>query len=158
MRLLLRRNAHRAVGEAIEIAAAPDTPRREQWQWHVRVTPVTDTSPAPDTLAVALSRGNGTVAAVEVTVDPAQVLAAVSSADLDRATRIDRTAGELVVFVVGTGAILVEGRHRLSELDAYVLAGDDPLTVDLHPDSAEPAPYATVRLRSTTPTPLSWVP
>lgn len=154
MRLLLRRNAHRVVGAEIEIAASPDTPDRERWLWHVRLTEAT----GPESASIALNRSDGSVSAVTASVDPAAIVADVRASEPTETVRVVRSAAELVVLVVGAGAVLVEGRHRLAELDALVLAGDELLTVAVEPRPGEAVSLATVRLRPVTGAQLSWVP
>jgi hypothetical protein len=154
MRLLLRRNAHRVIGDEVEIAAAPDTPDRERWQWHVRVTE----APGSGATAVALNRENGSVSALTVATDPAAVVAEVHATEPAETVRVVRSAGELVVLVVGAGAVLVEDRHLLTELDAMVLAGEEPLAVVVEPQAGSLVSLATIRLSSATGQYLSWVP
>jgi hypothetical protein len=158
MRLLLRRNSHRTVDGAVEIASSPDTPLRERWQWHLRISPA-DARPADATTTVTeLDRGRGAVSLVTISVDPVLVAADVSHLELGEPRRLERPEEELVVLVIGSGVALVEGRHLLNELDAMVLAGDDPLEVELERASAEPVSLAVVRLSSVDDSSVAWVP
>ena len=163
MRLLLRRNSHRNVEGTVEIASSPDTPRRERWQWHLRIpatpVPLTEVPPTDANTTVArLDRGRGSVSLVAVSVDPTAVTAAVSQVTIRETQRIERAEEQLVILVVGSGTVLAEGRHLLNELDALVLAGDDPLDLELAQASAEPVSLAVVRLSSVTSTSVAWVP
>lgn len=158
MRLLLRKNSHRNVEGTVEIASSPDTPRRERWQWHLRI-PATSVPPTdPNTTVARLDRGRGSVSLVAVSVDPTAVTADVSQIAIRESHRIERVEEQLVILVVGSGAMLAEGRHILNELDALVLAGDDPLDLELAQLSAEPVSLAVVRLSSVDATSVAWVP
>jgi hypothetical protein len=158
MRLLLRRNSHRTVDGAVEIASSPDTSLRERWQWHLRVSPAPVPPADANTTVTELDRSHGAVSLLAVSVDPAVVAADVSHLDLREPHRLERPEEELVVLVVGSGVALVEGRHVLNELDAMVLAGDDPLELELERASAEPVSLAVVRLSSIDDGSVAWVP
>ena len=157
MRLLLRANAHRSLDTgATEIAASPDTPLRERWQWHVRLH---DEAPAlaPDALSATVARGDGTSSLLEVSADPGVARPVVELLEVAARAQVRRTPDELVLLLVNRGAALVEQRHLLAELDAMVFEGDDPLEVSV--DSAHgPLEVAVVRLRPAVARPLAWVP
>ncbi|MFJ2568349.1 hypothetical protein ACIP6V_15365 [Streptomyces sp. NPDC088770] len=178
MRLLLRANAHRQVdGGCREVAAAPDTPRRETWQWQVRLLAQghgPTTAPLPGARRVTETLPDGAV--LEVAADPAAVTARVEVLDPGAGTIVDRAEDDVLVLVSTGGRLLVEGRHLLADADAMVLAGDDPLHVDVrHPDGpaccdgpvsgddpvscdGPDARVAVVRLGSARGRTLSWVP
>lgn len=158
MRLLLRASSHRCVDGAIEIASSPDTPRRERWKWHLRVLPAGIHTAEPNTTAMTLDRSDGSVSEITVTVDPAAVACDVEAFDLTTTAALERAGSELVVVVVGAGIVLVEDRHTLRELDAMVLAGDDPLHVTVTQVSAEPVSLTVIRLRSADADSVAWVP
>lgn len=65
---------------------------------------------------------------------------------------------ELIVLVVGSGTVRAEGRHLLSELDALILAGDDPLQIELEQASADTASVALIRLEPAGAASIGWVP
>ncbi len=169
MRLLLRSNAHRDVGDGgLEIAASPDTPRRELWQWDLRVLPAdrpttdrpTDGLHGPALRVSAdLARGDGSFSRVEVCADPGWVTPSVDVRRLGGShgvTRIDRGAQEIVAIIVGHGHALAEGRHRLGELDVMILEGDDPYVLPLAPGNGHATSVAVVRLQGTGA--IGWVP
>lgn len=170
MRLLLRANAHRQVdGGCREVAAAPDTPRREPWQWQVRLLAAghgPSAAPLPGARRIAEPLPDG--ALLEVTADPAAVRPGVEVVDPGAGTTLERAEGDVVVLVSSGGRLLVEGRHLLADADAMVLAGaDDPLSVDVRrpdgagtagaPDSPD-ARLAVIRLSPAGDRALSWVP
>ncbi|MFF4827388.1 hypothetical protein [Streptomyces sp. NPDC001312] len=166
MRLLLRANAHRQVdGGCREVAAAPDTPRREPWQWQVRLLAEghgPSTAPLPGARRITEALPDG--ALLEVAADPAAVRARVEVLDAGAGTTVDRAEDDVLVLVSTGGRLLVEERHLLADADAMVLAGDDPLHVAVrHPDGPGPSDgpetrVAVVRLGSARGRTLSWVP
>lgn len=157
MRLLLRANSHRTAPDgSVEIASSPDTPRRERWQWHLRVS---DTAPEAPTgtasTTTKLDRPGG-AAVLTVTADPRVV--APGAELLDLPAEVTRSDSELVVLVVGAGVARAEGRHLLGEMDALILAGDDPLQLTVEQASADAASVALVRLRPADAGSVAWVP
>ncbi|MFI5966423.1 hypothetical protein ACIA8J_30225 [Streptomyces asoensis] len=160
MRLLLRANAHRQTDDAIlEVAASPDTPRRERWQWQVRLLidgqTASDTPPpAAHRIAAALPGGMS----VEVAADPLTVAPTVEVLDPGSSPTVARTEGELVVLIAAGGRVLAEDRHLLAHGDALVLAGDEPLDVSVHRTDGSDATIAVVRLAPVTDNALTWVP
>ncbi|MGN6781454.1 MAG: hypothetical protein ACTHJH_08130 [Marmoricola sp.] len=162
MRLLLRANAHRPVGETgLELASSPDTAGREQWQWHLRLDDGAG-APAPDRDAVvartALARPADRSSELTLSTDPDHVTGAVEQLEVNAAERIHREERELLVLVVGSGHVLVEGRHRLGELDAMVLEGDDPYDVSVAPLDHGSAAIGVARLEPVDDTRIAWVP
>ena len=163
MRLLVRANSHRVVEDGItEIAASPDTPRRELWQWHVRVLEAGN-APAPgdgqgNRTSAALTRGSGSQSLVEVSVDPVAADPAVEVIELHDPREVTRDLQEVVVIVVGRGHVRVEGRHVLGEMDALVLEGDDPFTVSLEQVTDEATSLAIARLHGAGNRAIGWVP
>lgn len=163
MRLLLRANAHRPVdGVGWELAASPDTPRREAWQWDVRVvehpSTVVEGQAGVERQAVGLPRGDGTSSVLQVSCDPAAVAGKVDVMIAGEPATIERVPHEVLVLVVGHGAALLEGRHLLRELDAMVLEGDDPPVLSVRREGDEPTSVGVVRLRSAGARAISWVP
>ncbi|KUO12371.1 hypothetical protein [Streptomyces sp. DSM 15324] len=160
MRLLLRANAHRHVGGACwEVAASPDTPRRERWQWQVCLLAGDRghaDAPSPTALRVAAPLPGGTT--VEVAADPLTVAPAVEVLDPGSSPTVVRTDGELVVLIASGGRVLVEERHLLADADALVLAGDDPLVVGVRRPDGSDSRLAVVRLAPVQDSALSWVP
>ncbi len=157
MRLLLRANAHRRNdGGPIEIAASPDTPNRERWQWHIRLEEVDPGLYAAEQ-GVPLLGGNGRQRLLQVATDLETTRSEVEVHQLERALVIQRPRADLLVLLVHQGEALIEHRHRLAELDALVLEGEDPLEVSVEATTV-PAGISVVRLRPTTDRPLAWVP
>lgn len=163
MRLLLRANSHRLVDPGVtELAAAPDTPLRERWQWHLRLHDCVPEA-AEGSVIRTVRRGDGGSQVLEVTADPGIARPDTELIEAGSRVEVRRAAEELLVLVVHRGAALVEQRHLLAELDAMVLEGDDPLSVSVDPaDSVDsghsPLGVAVVRLTPTNPGPLAWVP
>jgi hypothetical protein len=157
MRLLLRANAHRALDDtSLEIAASPDTPDRERWQWHVRLH-ATPTAGDGTTVTAPVVLQDGSTGTLEVNADPRRISAAIQVLPVETHLELDRAEPELVVLLVVGGAALVEGRHLLAERDALVLQGDDPLRVGI--DAATGCvSAAVVRLRPLHDRVLAWVP
>ena len=157
MRLLLRANAHRRTDDgSIEVAASPDTPRRERWQWHLRLIDIEPGHSAPIEGSTVVG-GDGRRRLVHVSTDGETTQAEIELHEVRQPLTVQRPATDLLVLLVHRGEALVEGRHRLTELDALVLEGDDPLEVSVAPATA-PVGISVVRLRSTTDRPLAWVP
>lgn len=157
MRLLLRANSHRRTDEGgLEIAASPDTPNRERWQWHIRLDEVGDGS-TPEEKGVQLSCGDGRQLRLQVATRAEAVWAETVVHQVEQPLVIRRPATDVLVLLVHQGEALVEQRHRLAELDALVLEGDDPLEVIVEPSTVTTG-VAVVRLRPAADRPLAWVP
>ncbi|MEV7648867.1 hypothetical protein [Arthrobacter sp. NPDC089319] len=161
MRLLLRSNSHRDVDDGcLELAASPDTPRRELWQWDLRLLPADrpqTNNPKPvRRVSAGLTRGDGSVSRLEVCADPTAALPSIEVLQLDGLQRIGRGTQEVVAVVVGRGLTLAEGRHRLGELDVMILEGDDPYDLSLEPQDGAAASVAVVRLEGVGA--IGWVP
>ena len=171
MRLLLRSNSHRDIDDGcLELAASPDTPRRELWQWDLRLLPAdrpqTHKFPADRAQAnnpkpvrrvsAGLPRGDGSVSRLEGCADPNAAMPSIEVLQLDGLQRIGRGPQEVVAVVVGHGLTLAEGRHRLGELDVMILEGDDPYDLSLEPQDGAAASVAVVRLEGVGA--IGWVP
>lgn len=157
MRLLLRANAHRRTDEGgIEVAASPDTPHRERWQWHIRLDEIETGDHTPEQ-GIRLVGGDGTHRLLQVATDAETTRAEVEVHEVGLPLVITRPPTDLLVLLVHRGEALVEDRHRLAELDAMVLEGDDPIEVRVE-GTAGPAGLSVIRLRPTTDRPLAWVP
>ncbi|RNI25481.1 hypothetical protein [Flexivirga caeni] len=163
MRLLLRQAVHRAVVDGIEIAASPDTPDREPWLWQVRVLDrILDGEPVPadrsrDRIGLPC---RGSSAVLDVLAHGKSITTTTELLTVHEPMKVTRDTEEIAVLIVGRQSVLVEGRHRLHELDALVLEGDDPISFEIAPgeDETHEVPVGLVRLRSTTTKPISWVP
>lgn len=159
MRLLLRATSHQRSGEGdTQIAASPDTLHREVWQWDLRLLDTNDDQERQSATSVALTRSDGSVSHLALSVDPDVVTPALEILDLASPAEIERASDELVAFVVGSGVVLIEGRHVLGELDAMVLAGQDPSSVRVQQLSDERPCVALVRLSPSGSGSLAWVP
>jgi hypothetical protein len=157
MRLLLRANAHRRTDEgSIEIAASPDTPNRERWQWHIRLDEV-EAGSTPEEQGVQLSCGDARQLRLQAATHAETVRAETEVHQVEQPLVIRRPATDVLVLLVHQGEALIEQRHRLTELDALVLEGDDPLEVIVEPTTA-PTGLAVIRLRPVSDRPLAWVP
>ncbi|RVU23125.1 hypothetical protein EOT10_18910 [Streptomyces antnestii] len=159
MRLVLRANAHRQVAAGCrEVAASPDTPRREPWQWHVRL--LTDaearSGKPPSAIRVAEALPGGVT--LEVCADSGSATPAVEVVDPSGSPAVDREEDELVVLIASGGRVLVEDRHLLADADAMVLEGDDPLRVSLRRPDGSDSRVAVVRFGAAGRGPLAWVP
>jgi len=157
VRLLLRANAHRRTDEGgIEVAASPDTPNRERWQWHIRLDEVESGLKTPKK-GVPLLGDNGRQWLLQVSTDIESTRAEVEVHQIEHPMMIQRPRADLLVLLVHQGQALIERRHRLAELDALVLEGDDPLEVSVE-GTTVPMSLSVVRLRPTADRPLAWVP
>jgi hypothetical protein len=157
MKLLLRANSHRRIDGVLEIASSPDTPRRERWQWHLRTAPA-DTPSAANAVSAPLPLSDGSVAQLRLTIDPGAIGADMASVDLTGPIRVQRSRDELVMLVVGRGAVLLDKTHLLGGLDTLVVAGDDPVELTAAQASAEPASLIMIRLHSVDDGSVTWVP
>jgi hypothetical protein len=153
VKLLLRANSHRRVGDGLELASSPDTPHRERWQWHLRTSAPHEETGA-NTVSAPLTAGTQ----LSLTVDPDVISADMTQIGLARPSHVQRLSEELVILVVGHGSVLLDKDHLLGELDTLVVAGDDPLDVAAVQASAEPASLVVVRLRSKDDAGVTWVP
>lgn len=162
MRLLLRSNAHRPTADGWEVAASPDTPNREVWQWDLRLVHShagsAEPGPGSERQAVSLPARDGSALTVQLTCDPTRVVARTEVMIAGAPATVERDVRELTVLVVGQGRARLEGRHELGALDAMVLEGDDPLTVAVERVGTEPTSVGVVRIRSAVEQPISWVP
>jgi hypothetical protein len=162
VRLLLRANSYDADDTGgTRIAASPDTPGRERWQWELGIAqthPPGDDSDGGHIQSVRLLRSADSTTRVVLTADPRAVSAALATLDLSEPAHLARDPRELLALVVGRGVALAEGRHVLGELDTVVLAGDDPTDVRVEQISEEPVSLAVVRLRPAGTDGLAWVP
>jgi hypothetical protein len=159
VRLLLRAASHQRSGEGdTQIAASPDTLHREAWQWDLRLLDPNVDQERKSATSVALTRSDGSVSHLTLCVDTDVVTPTLEILDLATPVEIERVPDELVAFVVGSGVVLIEGRHVLGELDAMVLAGQDPSSVRVQRLSDERPCVALVRLSPSGFGSLAWVP
>ncbi|WP_020495644.1 hypothetical protein [Sciscionella marina] len=162
MRLLLRSDAHRYREDGWEIAASPDTPGREQWQWDLCLIPAhaarTEPKPAIERHTVSFGEHGGTVCELRLDSDPNRVTAKTEMLIAGEPSQINRDPHELTVLVVGQGSARLEGRHVLDTFDAIVLEGDDPLVLAIERAEQRPTSLCLVRIRSAATQPISWVP
>lgn len=177
MRLLLRANAHPPVPghghghagdpEGVQIAASPDSPDRgDAWIWHLRLWAgepgawpggLHEHGPAAGSVrrTRTLDVPQGTL---ELTAAARVARPELTSRTLTGPAELARDERDTVVLLVLEGECLVEERHRLRTLDAFVLEGEDPLAPAIGPVSAEPATVAVARLRAAGTDPIGWVP
>ncbi|WP_267544045.1 hypothetical protein [Arthrobacter sp. H14-L1] len=161
MRLVLRAGSHREVADGtLEVAASPDTPRRERWQWDIRVF---EAATAPNgsqgqgvPVRANLGRGDGSASRIEVRADAELVRPEIQIRSVGTGFDVERELQEVVAVIVGSGSTLAEGRHRLRELDALILEGDDPYFLRIEPGSNIDATVAVIRLKGTGS--IGWVP
>lgn len=163
MRLLLRANAHRVTDGGVEVAASPDTPGREAWQWHVRVLDPRPAGtgqgpPGVDRQVASLPGPGGSGSVLEVSSAARVVTAKVEVVVAGEGVTLERDPDEIVLLVVGEGRARVEDRHLLGELDTLVLEGDDPFVIGLERAGVEPTSVGVVRLRAAGDRAIGWVP
>ncbi|MDQ6741241.1 MAG: hypothetical protein M3021_13005, partial [Actinomycetota bacterium] len=103
-----------------------------------------------------LGRGDGSASRVEVRADAELVRPEIQVRSVGTGFKVERELQEVVAVIVGSGAALAEGRHRLRELDALILEGDDPYFLWIEPGSAIDATVAVVRVKGTGS--IGWVP
>ena len=162
MRLLLRQEVHRPCAAGHEIAAGPDSPRRERWLWDVRLytaRPGTEegVSTSVRELPPPAPPGLETARYVGVRHRTGVIEAAVESLKISGSHRFERAGGELWVLLCQAG-ILTEGRRTVGPGDALILEGDDPLTVRVSSAGGRPASVVLVRLSRADGSNLRWVP
>lgn len=131
---------------------------REAWQWDLRLLGAIGAPERQSSTSVALARSDGSTSYLALSVDPDVVTPSLEILDLTTPVEIDRVIDELVAFVVGSGVVLIEGRHVLGELDVMVLAGQDPTCVQVEQLSDERPCVALVRLSPSGSGSLAWVP
>lgn len=167
MRMLLRRGAHREQQPGVTVlAASPDTPARERWQWQASVVEGADAvCGIPDgARVVTLPLGRpvyGVVPAVlHVAAEPSQAVPSVERIELSGEVDVTRGTEEVMVLLVDEGEALVEGRHTLRHGDVLVLEGDDPhqFTVCGTPRGPRRSSMSVVRLVPPAGRKLGWVP
>lgn len=160
----MRSGAQREAAPGVSVvAASPDTPNRERWQWQASIVEGADDVPdLPDeakvvTLPLGHSLYGVEPAVLHVAADPEWALPHVDRVALERATVISRRPDEVAVLLVDRGEAVVEGRHRLGIGDVLVLEGDDPLDFSVEGVSAT-AGMAMARLAAPEGRPIGWVP
>lgn len=160
MRLLLRASSHVPASDgSLVLAASPDTPGREAWQWYLRLS--TGPGEHPDGAVAAglqLPPSAAPWTSAELATDPDAVRPELDLLDVSSRAALQRGAAEVTVLVAVDGDLTVEGRHRMSRLDALVLEGDDPLTVGLEPHEGSAANVLVARVVAPRDGMLRWVP
>lgn len=168
-----------------EVAASPDTPTRpDRWSWHIRVLEPSlvhaDASASSPVLGAPAAGGAGADASaafveelvelgagavyrvLEVGYDPQAVRPDIALVETGEGRRLTREERDLTVLLVVAGQVRVEHRHDLAPGDVLILAGDDPLAVDLSPghgaDPGEHPRLAVVTLRAPGGAGVPWVP
>ena len=101
--------------------------------------------------------GDGRQRLLQVSTDVETTRAEVEVHEVVLPLVIHRPPTEMLVLLVHRGEALIEDRHRLAELDAMMLEGDDPIEVRVE-GTTGPASISVVRLRPTTDRPLARVP
>lgn len=167
MRLLMRRGSQRAPAEGVTVvAASPDTPQRERWQWQASVVEGgQEESGVPDvpvyahvvTLPLGRSVYGTDPAVLHVAADPDHAIADVGRIDLDEPATLTKRIDEVAVLLVDRGSVVVEGRHLLGVGDVLVLEGDDPVEISVA-ERQGPAGVTVARLTPAAGRTLGWVP
>lgn len=162
MRLLMRADSHLTLeNSGLEVASSPDTTGREAWQWHLRLDePSTEEGPSTgaNTVHTTLARGDGSTSNVALSTEPTRVTGQIETLEPSGPTQLSRDERELITMVIGSGRVLVEGRHELGELDVLVLEGDDPFEVTIDPLEGGPVALAVARLDPVDSARIVWVP
>lgn len=166
MRLLLTGDAHRAVGDGLEIAASPDSVRPEPWKWSLTMlepSQCAGVNGASDVDVVQLALapyplGQGGGRCLQLRHSRKDITAGVDTVDITAPVRLERPAREIWILV-GLAGTASEGRRRITPADALVLEGDDPTHVEMTAHGCEHASLARFRLSNRTiDADLRWVP
>lgn len=160
----MRRGSQREPAEGVTVvAASPDTPQRERWQWQASVVEGSDEVPGLPTGAqvVTMPLGRSVYgvdpAVLHVATDPDLAVADVARIDLDEPATLTKRVDEVAVLLVDRGTVVVEGRHLLGVGDVLVLEGDDPVQISVEERQC-PAGVAMARLTPAAGRTLGWVP
>ncbi|MGI9196287.1 MAG: hypothetical protein ACR2KE_02385 [Candidatus Nanopelagicales bacterium] len=157
MQLLLRQPAQRLLlrSEEAEVAASPDSPGRENWQWDIRLS----RAPASGegSLTTTLEADEVGAHHVNVRFDARVIDAEMERCIVDDIQVLWRDEMDLCVAIMESGA-MSEGIFQVSPGDVMVWEGDDPRSIALAPLGGEPAGFVLVRIRRQDGRALRWVP
>ena len=157
MQLLLRQPAQRLLlhADEAEVAASPDSPGRESWQWDVRLASVPVSGPG--SLTTSLDAGGIGVQHVNVRFDVEVIDAEMERRVVDDVQVLWRDEMDLCVAIMESGA-MSEGVFDVVPGDVMVWEGDDPRSIALAPLGGRPAEFVLVRIRRQDGRALRWVP
>lgn len=157
MQLLLRQPARflDSTGEPSEVAASPDSPGRERWQWDVRLE--RSSVAGPDAVSSHLAGAGVGDHYVNVRFDPEVVRAVIERLVIDADDVLVRDEAELWVAVLESGR-MTEGVFAVDPGDVMVWEGDDPLRIPVTALDAHETEIVLVRLRRRDGRVLRWVP
>ena len=157
MQLLLRQPASALLedGMTAEVAASPDSPGRERWQWDVRLehAPL-DTSDALSAHLVGAGVGDHYV---NVRFDPEVISADLSRLRVPAHDVLERDERELWVAIVENGRMF-EGIFDVTPGDVAIWEGDDPVRIPVGSRGDDDAEIVLVRIWRRDGRSLRWVP
>lgn len=157
MQLLLRQPARHLLdhSQEAEVAASPDSPGREQWQWDVRLsrTPAT----GPGALSEHLLGAGLGDHHVNVRFDPSIIVAEIERRSVGDIEVLWRDELELCVAIMEAGT-MKEGSFLVEPGDVMVWEGDDPRTVALAPQGSGTAEFVLIRIARRDGGVQRWVP
>ena len=157
MQLLLRQPALALLDThtSAEVAASPDSPGRERWQWDVRLERTS--VGAHDALSSRLVGAGVGDHYVNVRFDPEVIEAEMARLSIARRQTLERDARELWVAIVESGS-MVEGVFDVLPGDVAIWEGDDPVRIALGSTGDGAAEIVLVRIRRRDGRDLRWVP
>lgn len=157
MQLLLRQPAQalRDFDDSTEVAASPDSPGRERWQWDVRLERTAVN--APDALSSHLVGAGVGDHYVNVRFDPDVIEAQMMRMTVPRRETLERDVSELWVAIVENGSMF-EGIFDVAPGDVAVWEGDDPVRIPMGSRGEQDAEIVLVRIRRRDGKVLRWVP
>lgn len=157
MQLLLRQPARTLLlqSDEAEVAASPDSPGRENWQWDVRLSrrPAT----GPGALTTILEAADVGATHVNVRFDAEVIEAEMERCVVDDVQVLWRDEADLCVAIMESGA-MSEGIFQVRPGDVMVWEGDDPRSIALAPLGIGAAEFVLVRIRRQDGRDLRWVP
>jgi len=157
MQLLLRQPAQALLDAhaSAEVAASPDSPGRERWQWDVRLERTSVR--APDALSSHLVGAGVGDHYVNVRFDPEVIEADLQRVTIPERHTLERDARELWVAVVESGS-MYEGIFEVAPGDVAIWEGDDPTHIPVGARGGRDAEIVLVRIRRRDGRDLRWVP
>lgn len=147
-------NLLRASGEA-EVAASPDSPGRENWQWDVRLA--REPAEGPGSLTTTIDAVEVGAAHVNVRFDAGVVQAEMGRYIVNDVQVLWRDEMDLCVAIMESG-VMSEGIFMVTPGDVMVWEGEDPRSIALAPLGSRPAEFVLVRIRRQDGRALRWVP
>lgn len=157
MQLLLRQPAKTLweSNDVSEVAASPDSPGRERWQWDVRLE--RSAMVAQDSVSTHLMGAGLGEHFVNVRFDPQVIDAAIERRTVVASEVLVRDEAEIWVAIMEDG-LMSEGAFVVVPGDVMVWEGDDPVRIPVETLGAAHSDMVLVRLWRRDGKVLRWVP